>query len=463
VRGKSWLLAAGLIGLLCTQLALAGGNHLWAAYVNGPKVTIINNSGYPADQVYLVFLARPYSESFDYNKHRIKWTDSTFPLINVNDNTETFGDYSYANYSTTLSQLSHDSITGHHFFYLPKKVDSSVADGSSGFDAGRLWLSFGTPPYFRVFFDDNLGHITIANPTFMNPANPNANTIFDFFEPQLATDGVTVHADTTNVESIAMPLLYELKNGAASLGKKGLNRPLRALRGAFLSDPVFKGLVTPVAIMAPGHGIELGKLSSVYFDKYVTHCWKHWKDNTLTFQYPKGVTWSGKVGVDDRLALTGTVNSTEETHYIGRPASRDIFFCDGVFSGVNHDPPITDYVIRDAGLKNQVSSALNRTVMHLAPYPTATITEYPWESYKPPSGSGVNLFYQQNGLTNENYQTNVYSKILHQLSFDGTIYGFAYDDNAKQASYLDGVATDIILTIGNCRGSIAPFLGLLID
>ena len=71
----------------------------------------------------------------------------------------------------------------------------------------------------------------------MNPTNPNANTIFDFFEPQLATDGATVHADTTNVESIAMPLLYELKNGDASLGKKGLNRSLKELRRPFLTTP----------------------------------------------------------------------------------------------------------------------------------------------------------------------------------------------------------------------------------
>ena len=86
MRRKSWSLAACLIGLLFTQLALAGANPLWAQYVNGPKLTIINNSGYPANQVYLVFLARPYSESFDYNIHRIKWTDSTFPIIDPDDN-----------------------------------------------------------------------------------------------------------------------------------------------------------------------------------------------------------------------------------------------------------------------------------------------------------------------------------------------------------------------------------------
>ena len=63
----------------------------------------------------------------------------------------------------------------------------------------------------------------------------------------------------------------------------------------------------------------------------------------------------------------------------------------------------------------------------------------------------------------ENYKTNVYSKILHQLSYDGTIYGFAYDDNNDQASYISGVATDVILTINNSRGSITPLLGLLLD
>ena len=154
-----------------------------------------------------------------------------------------------------------------------------------------------------------------------------------------------------------------------SLGKKGLARPLRELRGAFMTDPVFKGLVTPVGIMAPGHGIELRVLSSTYFDKYVTYCWKHWKDNTLTFEYPKGATWTGKVGDDDRLALTGTVNSEAETHYIARPPSKDIFFCNGVFDAVIMPPPITGYVGRDTDLKNQISSALNRTVMHLPPIP----------------------------------------------------------------------------------------------
>ena len=122
MRRKSWSLAACLIGLLFTQLALAEANPLWAASMwNGPKVTIINNSGYPDDQVYLVFLARPYSETFEHNIHRLKWGDSTFPLIDLNDDTVTFGDYRYANYSTTLDKLSNDPIPATISFTCPRR------------------------------------------------------------------------------------------------------------------------------------------------------------------------------------------------------------------------------------------------------------------------------------------------------------------------------------------------------
>ena len=47
-----------LTALVLLGAILAGASPAWAQYVNGPKLTIINNSGYPASQVYLVFLAR---------------------------------------------------------------------------------------------------------------------------------------------------------------------------------------------------------------------------------------------------------------------------------------------------------------------------------------------------------------------------------------------------------------------
>lgn len=466
-------------GLLLAQLTLAGANPLWAQYVTGPKLTIINNSGHPASQIHLVFLARPFSETLGYNTHRIKWGDKTFPIINPADDTVTFGDYNYANYSTTLDKLSRDPATGNYYFFLPKKENSAVPNNKAGFDSGRLWISFKTPCYFRVTNlppPDGVGHLTYAAPALWNASDPNVNTVFDFFEPMLAVsvDGTTctVKADTSNIESVAMPLLYQLYNNETLVGNKtkGLNRPLRELRQPFLADPVFKSLVTPVGVLAPGHGIDINKFPPDYYNNYINYCWDYWKDNLLAFVY-YNTWWSGTVDpTSHTLALTGWYGGATETHYIGKPTGKEVFYCNGVFNGTGDDSgSIPTWWQRDAGLKNQVASALNRTVFHLAPYPSLSqIGQYPWQAYAPPNGSQINgqtyMFYQQNGLSNANYQTNVYSKILHALSYDGTIYGFPYDDNADQSSYIEGVATEIKLTISNSlMPSTASLLNLLLD
>ena len=428
---------------------LTGANPLWAQYGTGPKLTIINHSGYAANQVYLAFLAIPYGD--DPNFHHIIWQHDEFlpifPRIDPIDNTETVegaNNNPYANYSTTLDRLSIDS-NGNHYFYIPQGVTTVDNKGCHG----RLWLSFKKPMYFHV--DSATGY---AQPSISNDGDANFYTVFDFFEPAVTSDDA-VHADTTNVDMVAMSMLYELKNGDSSLGIKGFNRSVGALRQAFLGDPVFSALVTPTRIVCPGQAGDLNPplaFPADYFDKYRDYCWQHWTDNPLTFEYPLGTTWTGGV-TGEVLTLAGP-----QTVTISRPPSKDIFLCNGVFDGSNEV---------DKAIKNQVVSALNRTVFHLDPYPTGSKTEYPWQSYKPPTGYGAppnnKMFYQQNGLTAANYKTNVYSKLLHQLSYDGTIYGFAYDDNAKQASYIDGVATDIILTINNSRPTSAPLLNLLLE
>ena len=231
MRRKSSLVAAGLIGLLFGQLALAGAASCRPDIFPGPKLTIINNSGYPDHEVYLVFIGRPYSETDPHHTHHLVWQHDeflpTFPVMDpVYDNTVTVpgaNSNPYADYSTTLDRLPRDPVTGHSFFHLPQKVDETVPNDKAGFDSGRLWISFKKPVYFHVFIDPKYHWLTYTQPDFTNPTDANYTTIYDFFEPQLAVspDGInTVHADTTNVDSIAMPLLYELKNGPFPWGKR---------------------------------------------------------------------------------------------------------------------------------------------------------------------------------------------------------------------------------------------------
>lgn len=447
MRRKSWSLAACLIGLLCTQLVLAGASPLWAAYVNGPKMTIINKSGYPASQICLVFLTLAHS---DDKYHHLVWSQSTFPVITAADNTKEINGNLYADYSVTLDKLSKDA-NGNHYFYVPRAENDTVPADKQGIYSGRLWLSFQTPFY---------PHVTNANsysqPDFNNPTDPNYATVLDFYEVAIVPTTFMVTGDTTNVDYVTMPLVHELKNGTHSLGRMGLDLTLAEIRQPFRADPNFKKLVTRERIYAPGHGIQMSLFSSSYYDEYVNYCWDLWSKFTLKIKVGN-IWWSGKVDTGTkRLKLTGTVDAVSEDHYIDWPPSRDIFLCDGVFNGDEktwtiNTPPFN----RDKDIKNRIASALNRTVMHLAPYsdpdtPTAEPWSYP-ESY-----------YQGVFLDPAIYRTNVYAKILHELAIDGSCYAYAYDDNGGKSTTITGQATDMILTINQSQTVITPVHKLLL-
>jgi len=445
--GKSWSVAACLIGLLFAQLTVAGANPLWAAYVNGPKLTIINKSGYSGNQIYLVFLTIARS---DDKCHHILWSQGTFPVIDAADNSKDINGIMYADYSVTLDKLSKDA-NGNHFFYVPKAENDTVLPDKQGIYSGRLWLSFKTPFYTHV-----TSATAYSQPDFNNPTNPNYTTALDFYEVAIDATTFKVTGDTTNVDNVAMPLVHELKNNSDSLGRMGLDLTLAKVRQAFQADPNFKKLVTPERIYAPGHGTEMSLFPSNYYKDYVDYCWALWAEFTLKIKVDN-IWWSGKVDKDTKkLKLTGTVDAVSEDHYIDWPPSKDIFLCDGVFNGATTWPENTPPFNRDKDIKNRIASALNRTVMHLPPYsdpdhPTAEPWAYP-ESY-----------YQGVFLAPAIYRTNVYAKILHELAIDGSCYAYAYDDNDGKSTTISGQATDIILTINQCQSVITPELYLLLE
>ncbi|MCX5891081.1 MAG: beta-1,3-glucanase family protein [Deltaproteobacteria bacterium] len=462
-RINFWLTLAILGGLVLAAPALA---------TTTIKQTIINNSGYPDNQVYLVFYGKLNSEigtpavgTF----HRLDWPTGNFPAMSASDNTTDFSTHvpvpdptTYANYSTTLDKLARDPISGNRFFNLP-----TVTDATAGFFSGRLYISFLNPVYLHVTDGK-----TISQPTYSPTAqdvNTVLKTVYDFFEPALDTD-LQVWADTTNVDAVGMPLLYELRNGTTRIGgPKGLAMPLLTVRGAFSRDPVLKSLVTPTMIIAPGHGIENSVFSATYLDNYINYCWGYWDGSTpaktLSFYYDQNtdhslINWSGSVS-SDKLTLTGTVNSATETHVINHPPTKDVFLCNGTLgAGTPPSPEPAGWTGRDKDLKNNVGSALNRTVMHLAPYPNGQ-TQFPWQAYL--AGYNNNVFYGQNGLTAAQFATNVYAKLLHQLCYDKVnIYGFAYDDNCNISTTINGYADNLILTICDCTGLPTPYRDLLL-
>ena len=463
MRGKKfWLPLAILAVGLAAHLALAGAAPAWAQYVNGPKLTIVNKSGYLASQIYLVFLARTrfnLDGSTDTGKyHRIIWPHEeflpAFPAIDPGDNTKEINGILYAEYWVTLDKLSKDA-DGNYFFYVPRAESDIVPPDKQGIYSGRLWLSFQTPFYPHV-----TDAFTYSQPNFGNSTDPNYATVLDFYEVAIDATTFKVTGDTTNVDNVTMPLVHDLKNSGVRLpgSPMGLDLPLSKIRQAFGADPNFRKLVTQQRIYAPGHGIEMSLFPSDYYTNYVNKCWKLWADNTLSIKVDN-IWWSGTVDSGtQKLKLSGTVDGATEDHYIAWPPSQDIFLCDGVFNGDETTWPPKEKpqpLARDKDIKNRIASALNRTVMHLAPYadpahPTAEPWSYP-ESY-----------YQGVFLAPADYQTNVYAKILHGLAIDGSCYAYAYDDNGGKSTTISGQADEIILTINNCQNVITPITSFLL-
>jgi hypothetical protein len=438
-----------LAGLLVSHPALATTNM---------QLTIVNNSGYPDSQVYLVWIGKPGNDAAK-SYHITNWQNIAIAVNSTDHNTVHFAnepDNGYADYSTTLDKLKING-DGRRYFELPPCPEGSTPKGIA---SSRLWLSFGKPLYFHI--ESNVKN---TQPSVNTLNDVNYDTVWDFFEFNSSYDSgldkFAAHANTTNIDAVGMPMVYELYDGATQKGIKGLNLTKKEIYKAFASVPVMQPLTNSMRIVSPAKslGDPAGPLyfPTDYFDTYRDYCWSYWDGSsdakTIKFTY-SGYSWdNGKVDqATGKLTITCKVGETDEAHEITtKPPSKDIFGCDGVFKWGGTVPPPDPWAVRDAAMKNMISSALNRSVMHKAIYiDPNTPTQYPWGE-----PTYVDEYYYTNKDNLASFKTNIYSKVLHQLAIGKKIYGFPYDDNNAQSSYIEGPGTEIRLTINNCRLSNA--------
>lgn len=429
-RLKLWSLPAILAFFLLTNLTFAS------------TLAIKNHSGYADQEVYL--LVWGYSPTDTSGApHYLNLLTGDFPACSVADNTVAVPGQAdlYCDYWVTLDRLK--QADGTYSFSFPKIISA------------RLYISFSQPVYLHINPGAPPG---MREPSVTNPSDPNYRTIFDKFE--WTYDAAGLHANTTCVDFFCLPLQFEMKDGATSVGALGFSSSRAAVVQALEASPWLKSLKTPYRFYAPATDNPGVSFPAAYFDSYIDYCWTYYRTHTLTITGiagGAGFTAAGTVqnlGGVDTLVLT--VQGTAETHTIQKPTSSQVFACngDGVFNPAGS--PGMDFD-RDGFLKVEVASALNRTVMHLAPTPP-DFSEW----------SAVGNYYQQNGLPADVFKTNIYSQILHQLAIDHLVYGYPYDDKYNQASYLSSeTATDLLVTINDCKSStgassVASILGLLL-
>lgn len=174
----------------------------------------------------------------------------------------------------------------------------------------------------------------------------------------------------------------------------------------------FAGLVVDdTRVIAPGHGLDAGLFADGYFAPYIDEVWSTYTGKDLTVTTHAG-TFTGRVR-GERFTFDGPAQVS-----FAKPSTRGVLFCDGSLAAPNDGTTGPVAAVLGAGF--------NRSTLLSQPAQPAT---------------DASAFYGTD-------LTNHYAKAMHAATTDGNAYGFAFDDVADFASYVQDTApTGIRLTL----------------
>ncbi|GAA4848161.1 glycoside hydrolase family 64 protein [Saccharopolyspora rosea] len=275
--------------------------------------------------------------------------------------------------------------------------------------SGRIYFALGDKLKFKVVSGGD-GKPALQYPAGWVPDDPSHGVLHDCVEFTLKSDGM--YCNTTMVDMFSVPLSIRLQGSQdQTTGKLAPGARDAIFRGIGEKSEFAKLRQEDLRVVAPGHGLDLGLFPKDYYDSHIDAVWKKYAGERLTVQAGDGRTFTGQVS-GDQFAFDGGVKP------FSRPSTRDVLFCDGALAAPND------------GVTGPVAAALgagfNRSVLLRA-------TEQPSDDPK--------SFYQED-------ITNHYAKVMHANAEDGKAYGFAFDDVAGFASYIqDGAPKSITVTL----------------
>ncbi|MFI0788055.1 beta-1,3-glucanase family protein [Streptomyces lydicus] len=275
--------------------------------------------------------------------------------------------------------------------------------------SGRIYTALGSKLKFKAVKDGN-GKPALAYPAGWVAGDPNYDVLHDCAEFTYNDGGM--YCNTTMVDMFSVPLAIRL-TGARDQTTGTLKDGARArifsdVKGAEGFDRLVIG---DKRVIAPGHGLDSGLFAKDYFAPAVDEAWSAYAAKDLTVTTDAG-TFTGRVS-GDRLTFTGP-----GTVSFAKPSTRDVLFCDGNLAAPNDGT--TGPVAAVLG------AALNRSTLAA-------------QARQPTTDPAA--FYRQR-------LTNHYARAMHAATRDGKAYGFAFDDVAGFASYIeDGAPKEITLTL----------------
>ncbi|MET7763415.1 glycoside hydrolase family 64 protein [Streptomyces sp. NPDC005336] len=276
--------------------------------------------------------------------------------------------------------------------------------------SGRIYVALGSKLTFKAVAD-GAGNAALQYPAGWVSGDPDFQIMHDCAEFTFNSAGM--FCNTTMVDMFSVPLAIRL-TGAKDQTTGTLKDGARAKVFSDLAGTdAFKPLIIGdnLRVIAPGHGMGAGLFSQDYFASYIDQVWDVYRSKDLKVTTNAG-TFTGRVS-GGKLSFTGPASVSFD-----KPSTKDVLFCDGALAAPNDGTTGPVAAILGAGF--------NRTTLHnTAAQPTTDPA----------------AFYT-------GQVTNHYAKALHAATTDGKAYGFAFDDVADFASYIQDTAPkDVTLTL----------------
>jgi hypothetical protein len=324
-----------------------------------------------------------------------KFADSDINLYVVGTNLDTNQQGFVDEAGFHAAALSDNGADGFADLSVPLGANISLPHMS-----GRIYFSLGDKLKFKVVAD-GAGNAALQHPAGWVASDPSFGVLYDVVEFTFNDAGM--FCNTTSVDMFSVPA--EITLAGAKSQTVGTFKPgaRAAIFAAIAAEPAFAPLIVDdLRVIAPGHGLEAGKFPTDFFDPYVDQVLAKYAGTDLRIATNAG-TFTGRVQGDSFVFDKGAAA-------MARPSTRDILFCDGNLAAPND------------GITGPVAAVLG------AAYNRSTLVSSPDQ---PTTDAAT--FYQGS-------VTNHYSRVLHENVADGRIYGFAFDDVADFASFIQDTA-----------------------
>jgi hypothetical protein len=266
--------------------------------------------------------------------------------------------------------------------------------------SGRVYFSINQKIRFRVVID-GAGRPALQYPAGWVPTDPSYNVLHDCCEFTFNNAGM--FCNTTMVDMFSIPMAIRLTGSrtqtTGTLVVGGRDRIFSSIAAV----PAFRQLVVGgnLRVIAPGHGLDAGRFSPTYLDGYINEVWSKYASANFTGRVQGG-----------RLVFSGGARS------FAKPTTRDVLFCDGALLAPND------------GVSGPVAAMLG------AAFNRSTLRDHPNQPTTDPAQ------YYKNAVANH------YARVMHENTVDGKAYGFAFDDVADFASYIqDNAPSGITITL----------------